>query len=195
MEFSDFLLEEEELDFLSEAIVDEGLWDVAAGLGRSVGGAMGVGDELIARAMGQGKKGELRRSLGDIGGGFHRAVFGKPSAKPTEQTPAPTQARTATPEEIKAVRDEFERLKVAYKQAEKMGDRDLMRRVRARMLRVDPAAYTDLMNRSIEARKRRERQRWSFLDDVPMPTKSHDYLNSLGTKDEPGQAGPEKKPS
>lgn len=168
MDFSGFLREEEEIDLL-----DEGLWDVGAGLARALGGAVNAGDELLARTVGQGSKGRLSRSFGDIGGGLHRATFGKP---------APLPAPSAAPVDFKAVRDEFDRLKAAYGKAHRMGDMDLKRRIRARMIRVDPAAYAELVNKSMEARRETERKRWAFASSAAKPERPEGYLARLAAE-------------
>ena len=174
MEFADFLQDEEEDNLISEALVDEGLWDVGAGLLGAAGGALTVGDEAIAKAMGQGTRGRMGGGASNVTGGLHLALFGKP-----QKEPAPAQLGA---EDIQAVAREFERLKRAYKQAESMGDRNLMRQVRARMYRVDPASYTDLVNKSHAKRKEVERRRWAAASSASAPERPEDFLGRLATE-------------
>jgi hypothetical protein len=176
MNFSDFFHEEEQIDLLSEALLDEGLWDIGAGLARSAAGALTVGDEALAKAVGQGTKGRMSRGASDFVGGLHRAVFGRP------QQAAPDQTQRTSAAEIEAVAKEFERLKKAYKQAESLKDRNLMRRIRARMYSVDPAAYAELVARSQEKRRELERRRWSAAASAPKPERPESFLGRLSAE-------------
>lgn len=178
MDFSDFLLEEEQLDLLSEALVDEGLWDVGAGLLQSAGGALTVGDEALAKMVGQGRKGRMSQGFGNLAGGLRRALVGRP-----QQSAAPQRSSAA---EIEAVAKEFERLKGAYRKAEAMKDRNLMRQIRARMYRVDPAAYADLVARSKQKRLEAEKRRWASAASAPKPERPEEFLGKLSAG---GQVG------
>lgn len=170
MDFSEFLLEEEQLDLLSEALFDEGLWDIGAGLMQSAGGALTVGDEALAKMMGQGRKGRMSRGAGNLVGGLRRALVGRPQPPTPQRNPA---------DEIEAVAKEFERLKKAYKQAESMKDRNLMRQIRGRMYRVDPAAYTELVAKSKQKRLESEKKRWASVAAAPAPEDPKAFLGRL----------------
>lgn len=177
MNFSEFLREEDELDLLSEALVDEGLWDIGAGMLQSAGGALTVGDEALAKMVGQGQKGRMGRGASDFAGGIRRAVFGRPQQQAVPQT--------SSAEEIQAVAKEFERLKKAYKQAESMKDRNLMRQIRARMYRVDPAAYAELVAKSKQKRIEAERKKWASAAAAPKPERPEAFLGRLSAEGMP----------
>jgi len=178
MNFSEFLLEEEQLDLLSGALLDEGLWDIGAGLLQSAGGALTVGDEALAKMVGQGRKGRMSSGFGNLTGGIRRALVGRP------QQPAAPQRSAAA--DIEAVAKEFERLKGAYKQAASMKDKNLMRQIRARMYRVDPAAYADLVARSQQKRKEAERKRWASVAAAPEPETPEGFFGRLSAGGQPG---------
>lgn len=179
MDFAEFLTEEEGFEAIYESALDEGLWDIAAGGARVFGGAMTVPDEAIARLMGAGTKGRMARGFGDIKGGLGRAFFGKQT--PPAQAPAPVPAPTVTAADIKAVADEFARLKAAFHDARKRGDKDFARRIAARMKRVDPVSFRELEVKSREARRERDRKRWAFLS-ASTPQKPEDFLGRLGAE-------------
>lgn len=114
MQFREYLEEEKRLEFeLFESIylddqgwiADESVMDILRGTGRVIkgvaqsgSGIMSMGDEAIARAMGDGTKGRFKggwdrfaQGVGNIGSGVKRAVVGEPKASPSvEQLPAKT---------------------------------------------------------------------------------------------------------
>ena len=179
MDFAEFLTEEEGFEAIYESALDEGLWDIAAGGARVFGGAMTVPDEAIARLMGAGTKGRMARGFGDIKGGLGRAFFGR--QKPPASDPNPVPAPTVTAADIKAVADEFERLKAAFYGARKRGEKDLARRIAGRMKRVDPVSFRELEIKSREARKERDRKKWSFLN-ASAQQKPEEFLRRLATE-------------
>lgn len=106
--FSEWLKEEEFK--LWEEIYNESLWDMLKGAGgaargllRAGHGFMTVGDEALAKMVGDGTKGRMTQGWKDLGGGLRDAVVGKPKKEPT-QTPATapeSSFKTASNPEIK----------------------------------------------------------------------------------------------
>lgn len=91
MRFKEFVAtrEMELIAVLDLDLLGEGIWDVGAGLLRSADGAATVGDEALAKLVGQGQRGRMRRGLSDFAGGLRRAVLGqKAPQKKTRQNPA-----------------------------------------------------------------------------------------------------------
>jgi len=112
VEFREYLENETRLEFeLFESIhledqgwiADESVMDIVKGTGRVIkgvaqsgAGLMSMGDEAIARAMGDGTRGRFKggwdrfaRGVGGIGSGVKQAVVGGPKASPSvEQLPA-----------------------------------------------------------------------------------------------------------
>lgn len=122
MEFREYIEKENRLEFeLFESvhlenpdwIADESVMDIVRGAGRVIKGAaqtgagiMSMGDEAIARAMGDGTKGRFKggwdrfaRGVGNIGSGVKQAVVGGPSASAKD---APLAAVSAPARNVSA---------------------------------------------------------------------------------------------
>lgn len=114
MQFREYLEEETRLEFeLFESIhledqdwiADESVMDILRGTGRVIkgvaqtgSGIMSMGDEALARAVGDGTKGRFRggwdrfaRGVGNIGSGVKQAVVGEP------RSPSPAQSSLSQP--------------------------------------------------------------------------------------------------
>lgn len=236
MDFRGFIQEEEELDLLAEAIIEEG---VVGSLLRGVGGfggnlltqtARGAGNLAFGAgktALGlgrvglgavQGVTGASREGLSNIGGGVGDVVSGVGTAAKgaaqaagalTGVTPvmrgfqAANERGFSTPmskrrtamqramglnswdpegDAAKDIGDRFKALKVAYVKAHKSKDLNMKRRIRAEMEKVDPKAYGELVKKSQESKRAKERSRWSFLDNVPKPPRPEDFLGGLSAE-------------
>lgn len=84
---------------------------------------------------------------------------------------------------IKDVSDRFEQLKAQYIQAHKEGNRDLKRRIRAEMEKVDPKAYRAIVAKSQAARAEHNRRKWKRVADrVGDVDKPEDFLGRLATE-------------
>ena len=108
MEFREYLERETRLEFelfksihLDQGrIADESVMDIVKGAGKVIkgvaqsgAGIMSMGDEAIARAMGDGTKGRFRggwdrfsRGVGGIGSGVKQAMVGVPVKKPVSRS-------------------------------------------------------------------------------------------------------------
>ena len=101
MTFKDYLLKEEfdeqcRLFELCDSIdpdwmMDESVWDMArgawntgVGAAKSVAGALTMGDEALARSMGQGTKGRFKRGWEGFKGGLKQTFVGAPK-QPQQQ--------------------------------------------------------------------------------------------------------------
>lgn len=97
MEFREFFREQERMD--------ESLWGVAKGLGNTFAGAMTMGDEALAKLMGDGTRGRFARGSGRFGRGIRQVFIGEPTAKPQQKDPArqevPNQEAQPKPQEEK----------------------------------------------------------------------------------------------
>lgn len=125
MEFREYLEKETRLEFeLFESvhledqdwIADESVMDIVRGAGRVIkgvaqtgSGIMSMGDEALARAVGDGTKGRFKggwdrfaRGVGNIGSGVKQAVVGGPSAPSVAQStssvarPSPSVQRASS---------------------------------------------------------------------------------------------------
>jgi len=135
VQFREYLEEEKRLELeIFESIyqedpgwiADESVMDILRGTGRAIKGVaqagsgfMSMGDEAIAKAMGDGTKGRFKggwdrfaRGMGNIGSGVKQAVVGSPASAPATSkasvaqnpeaskvasTPAPAVSKAPTP--------------------------------------------------------------------------------------------------
>lgn len=135
MEFKEYLLKEEfdeqcrlfeQCDAINhDWMMDESLWDIAKGgwntakgLARAGAGAMTLGDEAIAKSMGQGTKGRMGRGWGNIAGGIRQAFLGSPNkSRKDDDGNVVVGGEKFSPEEMKQWRDARSQLKRPEQQA------------------------------------------------------------------------------
>jgi hypothetical protein len=87
----------------TESLLDvlKGAGGAARGLLRSGKGFMTVGDESLAKMMGDGTKGRMTQGMKDLGGGLRDAIIGSNNKKNTTQSLRPGAVQTsATPKEV-----------------------------------------------------------------------------------------------
>lgn len=129
MEFKEYLLKEEfdeqcrlfeQCDAINhDWMMDESLWDIAKGgwnaakgLARAGAGAMTLGDEAIAKSMGQGTKGRMGRGWGNLAGGIRQAFLGSPNkSRKEDDGSVVVGGEKFSPEEMKQWRDARSQLK------------------------------------------------------------------------------------
>lgn len=237
MDFSEFLREEEELDLITAALIEEGIIGgalrAAGGFGGNLVSQTGRGVYNLVKGAGRGVRGVGRVGLGAVqgatGGGSHavktlRAGAGDLMKGAGEiltgaaQTAGALSGVTPTIRAIQAAneksfftptsnrrtglqralglnswdpegdekkdRDEaFKRLRVRYAQAEERGDRNLMRRIRAEMEKVDPEAYEALKAKGRAARSARANEKWKrIVGDARRPEDPGDFLGRLASE-------------
>jgi hypothetical protein len=117
VQFKEYLEEQNRLELeLFESIhqedpswIDESVMDIVRGTGRVIkgvaqagSGVMSMGDEALARAVGDGTKGRFKggwsrfaRGVGNIGSGVKQAVVGGPSAVPASSPNPVAQASSS----------------------------------------------------------------------------------------------------
>lgn len=173
MQFKEFLLK-------SEAIENESLLDIAKGSWNTFAGGMTVGDELLAKMMGDGTKGRMSGGFKQLGKGLKQITVGdspKKEPEPKTQTiqPQPTARkirkirkqpqRTQTnpvpflkelerieknKERIKQQPEAWVRLVQMYKVAKTAEER---KEIRRKMQLVSPSLY----QQAVEAGKNRRK--------------------------------------
>jgi hypothetical protein len=99
MEFREFLETQEKMD--------ESLWGLAKGGWNTFAGAMTMGDEAIAKFVGDGTRGRFRRGGKQFARGVRQILIGDPpKEEPARQDPAPAQPAPIQPKpEAKATRE------------------------------------------------------------------------------------------
>jgi len=129
MEFKEYILKQEfdeqcrlfeQCDAINhDWMMDESLWDMAkgawntaAGVARAGAGAMTIGDEAIAKAMGQGTKGRMGRGWGNLAGGVRQTFVGSPNkSRKEDDGSVVVGGEKFSPEEMQQWRDARSQLK------------------------------------------------------------------------------------
>lgn len=99
MEFREFFEEQERID---ESLLGlaKGAWGITKGVANTAAGAMTMGDEAIAKIMGQGTKGRFSRGSDRFSRGVRQIFVGDPPKKePAEQPNPPEQSKQPSPKE------------------------------------------------------------------------------------------------
>jgi hypothetical protein len=131
VQFREYLEEETRLEFeLFESIhledqdwiADESVMDILRGTGRVIkgvaqtgSGIMSMGDEALARAVGDGTKGRFKggwdrfaRGVGNIGSGVKQAVVGEPRGSSPVQS-SPVQSSPSSPASASSASDQVQK--------------------------------------------------------------------------------------
>lgn len=237
MNFSEFLIEDEELDLISEVMLEEGVVggalravggfggnlvtqtgrgaaNLVSGTARTAGGLAKIGLGAVQGLTGGGKQAGSSLSSGardvvsGLGTGLKGVAQGVGALSGVTPTIRAAQAANEksffTPmstrrtglqkamglnswdpdgDEKKDVDEAFAELKSRYRQAEKAGDRDLMRRVRAAMEKTSPEAYKALVAKGRALKAARNNQRWAAVaQSVKSQERPEDFLGRLATE-------------
>lgn len=237
MDFSGFFNEEEELDLISAAIVEEGVVggtlralggfggnlisqtgsgvaNAVSGTAKTVGGLAKMGLGAVQGLTGGGKqaRASLRSGAGDVvsglGTGLKGIAQGVGAASGVTPTMRAIQAANEksffTPmsnrrtglqkamglnswdpegDQKKDVEEAFAGLKSRYREAEKAGDRNLMRQIRAAMEKTSPEAYRALVAKGKALKDARGRQRWASVAQRVVPQESPEaFLGRLASE-------------
>lgn len=97
MEFREFFEEQEKMDESLLGLAKGGL-GIAKGLGNTFAGAMTMGDEALAKMMGQGTKGRFARGSGRFGRGVRQIFVGDPPKTEPQQNAAEAPAQETQPQ-------------------------------------------------------------------------------------------------
>lgn len=91
MEFREFFEEQEKMDESLLGLAKSG-WGIAKGIGNTYAGAMTMGDEALAKMVGQGSKGRFGRGSGQFKRGIRQIFIGDPpKTEPGQDAPPPAQ--------------------------------------------------------------------------------------------------------
>jgi hypothetical protein len=95
MDFKEFVRKEE----MDESIrgIAQSLWGITKGIANTFDGAMTIGDEFIAKAVGQGTKGRMTGGVKRLGRGLKQIVWADPNAKDPEPERRPAKPATQQP--------------------------------------------------------------------------------------------------
>jgi hypothetical protein len=237
MDFSEFIRGEEDLDFLSEALLEEGVvggtlralggfggnlitqagrgvGNVASGAATAAGGLAKIGLGAVQGLTGGGKQAGSSISSGaqDVASGLGTGLKGVAQGVGAISGVTPTiravQAANEksffTPmsnrrtglqkamginswdpegDEKKDMDEAFSDLKRRYRQAEQAGNKDLMRRIRASMEKVNPKAYRALVAKGRALKAEKSRKRWDAIGQrVGTPESQDDFFRRLATE-------------
>jgi len=237
MNFSEFLSEEEELDLVSAALIEEGVvgsalraaggfggnliqqsargaYNVASGAARTVRGVGKIGLGAVQGLTGAGKQGlsSVSSGIGDVASGIGSGVAGAAQAAGALSGVTPTlraiqaaneksfftptskrrtglqkamglNSRDPDGDAKKDSADRFEQLKKDYRVAEKAGNRDRMRQIRAEMSKIDPAAYRVLVAKGRALRDENQRKKWADIASrVKGQERPEDFFRRLGSE-------------
>jgi hypothetical protein len=155
--------------------IGRGVSDMASGVGSAVKGAAQMGGVVSG----------VTPTVRAVQAANEKSLFTPMSTRRTGLQAA-MGINSWTPEEdaAKDRAERFEQLKDMYRDADKAGNFELKRRVRAEMEKVDPAAYKKIVARSRAARAERARKRWASIADRVGPVeRPEDYLARLSAED------------
>lgn len=98
MEFREFLEKQEKMDESLLGLAKGGL-GIAKGLGNTFAGAMTMGDETLAKMMGQGTRGRFARGSSRFGKGVQQIFVGDPPKTEPQQKAAEAPAQENQPQQ------------------------------------------------------------------------------------------------
>lgn len=237
MNFSEFLREEEELDLLAEAIVEEGVvggalraaggfggnllsqtgrgaYGLAKGAGRAIRGTGRLGLGVVQGLTGGGSQArstlasgaaDIAHGAGDMAMGTAQAAGALSGVTPTIRAiQASNEKSFFTPmsnrrtglqkamglnswdpegDELKDKDEALEVLKKRYAHAKAVGDRDLMRRLRAAMEKTHPEGYKALVAKGRAIKSARANERWSkMIGQIPSAESPNAFLGRLASE-------------
>jgi hypothetical protein len=158
MEFREFL-EKQECNESLKGVVKSG-WNAIKGVAKAGSGLMTIGDEAIAKAVGQGTKGRMTRGLSQFKTGVRQLLVddkpkikseptkSKPDPEPTKSKPdltkpKPEKSQKTKPIEPKSKKEiEWERLTDLHRRAKTSTEKKDIQR---RMASADPDRYIRIM--------------------------------------------------
>lgn len=182
LNFNDWLIEEEfklwEEVYTKESILDilKGAYGTGKGLLRAGHGFMTVGDEALAKMVGDGTKGRMTQGWKDLGGGLKDVFIGgspkpkhEPIVKTIEKPAQPVAAKNPEPIVRKnekqptiqtttqdSTKETWEDLAKQYNAATSEKER---RALQIRLAQTDPVKYQQALERAYKLKLRRHAMR------------------------------------